>query len=190
MARVEAIEGMLRMLGAAGLVSDRALSAEEADARVMVFADALSDISDEAVLGAARVWLRTSKYWPTPADLRAIVKPPALALAERSSDAERCYAKIVRAYESGMSLGFRQIRDADGYAAAVAFMAAGGDAAFAWCEPGRDQEFRHKRFVEEFAEQAEGIEAGDMASEAEKYRIPQAEAAALLRGSTLVKEIK
>lgn len=190
MARVEAVEGVLRMLRAAGLVSDKSLSAEDADSRVMVYTDALADISDEALLGAARVWLKRSKYWPTPADLRSIVQPPALARAERSSDAERCYDRIIGAYERGINIGFRQIQDKLGHAAAVAFSAAGGESAFAWCEPGRDQEFRHKRFVEEFEEQSLGAEAGGLAMQ---VAIPQAEAEQLgcgSKASKLAKEIK
>lgn len=64
------------------------------------------------------------------------------------------YEQIVACYERGDRLGYRDVREQMGQAAAEAFIAAGGSHRFAWCSPD-DQPFRLRDFRVAFLETAE-----------------------------------
>lgn len=71
-----------------------------------------------------------------------------------SAAAGDAYLRIVEAFERGQELGFRDVREKFGSAAADAFLAAGGSRRFAWCEPS-DEPFRLKDFRAAYVEAAE-----------------------------------
>jgi hypothetical protein len=65
------------------------------------------------------------------------------------------YEDILSLFELGQGAGMAgYIREKWGQAVMLAFVAAGGPRAFAWCEP-RDEPFRRKAFVEAFQEALE-----------------------------------
>lgn len=87
--------------------------------------------------------------------------PPPSVLLRYGAD-DRClaaaagsvYAQIVEHFERGEKLGYRDIQNLYGHAAAEGFMAAGGARRFAWCEA-TDEPFRLKDFRAAYVEQAE-----------------------------------
>lgn len=168
MASIEAVERVLGMLDAAGLVQtgtprDR-LTRDEIDLRVTVYVDVLSDLPNDDVLAAARCWLRKSRFFPTPGDLHSEARPAVVVTADSTTEAAQAYQRTLECNtytpEAGARWSYRQIAAEVGQAAADAFIAAGGHEAFAAADPVGDQ-FRFKRFVAAYVEalQARGAEA-------------------------------
>lgn len=86
--------------------------------------------------------------------------PPAVLLRYGAGDrglsaaAGEAYLAIVDHYTRGEKLGYREVLDLYGLAAAEAFIAAGGSHRFAWCEP-EGEAFRLRDFKAAYVEQAE-----------------------------------
>ena len=98
---------------------------------------------------AVRRSLEAESFFPPP----AVLLRYGLADGVPQARAVELYDAIVSRYESGDALGPREISDRYGTAAMEAFCAAGGNRAFAWCEP-RDEPFRRKAFIEGWVETA------------------------------------
>lgn len=185
MASLEAVtEGLLKM-DVSGLAGQgaRPLSDDEKLLRTQVFREQFADLSDADFRAAVTLAIGNRKpFYPTPGQLREFVRPQVSVDAAVTREAERAYANIVDAYERGVSMGWRYVRDTYGPEAADAFMAAGGDSAFAWCEPGTDQAFRQKRFVECFRQQVEArhAERAALQAGADNRALTHGEAKALL----------
>lgn len=100
---------------------------------------------------AVRRCLEAETFFPAPATLLRYglcdATPPT-ALAGHA------YAAIVGAFEAGRNLGYRDVMELHGRASAEAFMAAGGNRAFAWCEPDSEP-FRRRDFIQAYVEQVE-----------------------------------
>jgi len=99
---------------------------------------------------AVRTALDRERFWPAPATLLGYALP-ARPSSARAADIE---AQIQGLYESGRCLTPRSVSEEFGDAARDAFVAAGGDAAFSWCEP-ENRPFRLKRFVDAYQEAVE-----------------------------------
>jgi hypothetical protein len=126
---------------------NRALTTEV----VAVFAEILTPrLSTEQWAHAVQRAMESESFFPPPAVLLRYGTGDR-GLKAAAADAYDC---IVSAYEDGHQLGYREIRDKYGLAAAEGFIAAGGERRFAWCEPS-DQPFRFKDFKAAFVEQAE-----------------------------------
>jgi hypothetical protein len=161
---VKAFKAGMEKLGAA---FNRALTTPVLD----VYGGMLSPrLSTEQWAHAVTRAIESETYFP----------PPAVLLRYGAGDrglsaaAGSAYDLIVRCYERGESLGYRQVRDEYGLAAAEAFIAAGGDRRFAWCEP-EDEPFRLKDFRAAYVEQAEvdpisALPPGDSPEKALPYK--------------------
>jgi hypothetical protein len=116
-----------------------------------VFAKVLAPrLSTEQWRQAVTRALEAESFFPPPAVLLRYGADDR-GLAAAAGDA---YTKIVRCYEQGQELGYRQVEERFGHAAAEGFIAAGGSRRFAWCEP-EDEPFRLKDFRAAYVEQAE-----------------------------------
>lgn len=93
-------------------------------------------------------------------DAETFFPPPAVllryGLAEGSPQARavEAYDRILAEFEAGRPIGPREVLQLLGRAAMEAFTAAGGNRAFAWCEPD-DEKWRRKAFVEAWIDTAE-----------------------------------
>jgi hypothetical protein len=130
-----------------GRAFNRALTPEVLD----VFGGILSPrLSTEQWAHAVTRALESETYFP----------PPAVLLRYGAGDrglsaaAGDVYQQIVSLFEDGRHLGYRDVRERFGHAAAEAFIAAGGAHRFQWCEP-ESEPFRLKEFREAYVEQAE-----------------------------------
>ena len=177
MASLEAVTRALDYCEAAGLAARGGqLSAEALDRRVAVYADALSELSDAELDGAVRLAVKRGKFFPVPAEFLECARPDVVDRAEIQDRAHRVYRLIVGEFEDGKRpCGL-------GPVASQAFSAAGGNAAFEWCEPGRDEQFRLKRFVDAYLLADEAADAQDQVKQ-----ITRGEAAAMLSGIKLGK---
>jgi len=140
--------------GMALLVStfDKKISDELMEA----YESALSDLTDEEMQRGVRATLRSERFFPAPAVIRGYARPeatPGVVRAANVTKAQEIYEDIVDRYERGQHLGPRNVSELWGRAAMDAYAAAGGDAAFAWCEP-RNEPFRRKAFIDAFSEVA------------------------------------
>jgi hypothetical protein len=126
--------------------------------RLALYTDALSELSDDDVIAAARVVVKREKFFPPAGVLLEAVRPAAVAKADVQAEAAAAYQRVLgcNTYtpEAGAFWSFRQIADEVGQVAAMSFTAAGGHEAFAAADPVGDQ-FRFKRFVEAFTLEAE-----------------------------------
>jgi hypothetical protein len=121
------------------------------DELLTVFAGVLAPrLSTEQWATAVTRALEAESFFPPPAVLLRYGADDR-GLAAAAGDA---YTKIVRCYEQGQELGYRQVEERFGHAAAEGFIAAGGSRRFAWCEP-EDEPFRLKDFRAAYVEQAE-----------------------------------
>jgi hypothetical protein len=94
--------------------------------------------------------------------------------------AGHAYAAIVAAFEDGRSLGYRDVLDSQGRAAAEAFVAAGGNRAFAWCEPASEP-FRRRDFLQAYVEQVEADPILALPPGKEAAQLPPGESTGLIR---------
>jgi len=96
---------------------------------------------------AVRRALEAESFFPPPAVLLRYGASEGLPQAR----AVEFYDAIVSCFERGEGLGPSEVTARYGTAAMEAFCAAGGNRAFAWCEP-RDEPFRRKAFVQGWVE--------------------------------------
>jgi hypothetical protein len=148
-----------------GTAFNRALT----DEVMTTFGQILSPrLSTEQWVQAVTRALQSESYFP----------PPAVLLRYGADDrgltaaAGSAYTLIVECYERGERLGYRDVEQRFGHAAAEGYIAAGGDRRFAWCEP-EDEPFRLKDFRAAYVEQAEvdpisALPAGERPKEIEK----------------------
>jgi hypothetical protein len=141
---LDAFEDGMRKLGR---VFAREMSKGVLDAFAEVLAPRLS--TEQWRKAVARA-IEAETFFPPPAVLLRYGADDR-GLAAAAGDA---YTKIVRCYEQGQELGYRQVEERFGHAAAEGFIAAGGSRRFAWCEP-EDEPFRLKDFRAAYVEQAE-----------------------------------
>lgn len=140
--------------------------------QIKAYSLALSDLADHELVSAAVIVSRRCKFFPTPAEVLEAVRPAISEAVASEASANEAFVGVLAAYERGEQVGPREIRERWGQEAAHAFLCAGGTSAFEWCEPGRDQAFRQKRFVEGYVEASDdaaaqrlALEAGDKARE-------------------------
>lgn len=147
MPSIEAVMDVLTRMDLAGLAGAgaRALSDDEKELRAMVYAEALSALSDEQLRAAGLLATRAaSPFYPTPGQLLELVRPRALDLAEQTREATEEYRRVCSLAERGRAPNEREMSKP----ARLAYAAAGGNEAFSWCEPGRDEAFRLKRWMD------------------------------------------
>jgi hypothetical protein len=123
---------------------------------VSVWYSVLSDLSADEWQQAIRECVCRERFWPNAAVLYGYAKPneaEPIVRAANVTKAQEIYEDIVDRYERGQHLGPRNVSELWGRAAMDAYAAAGGDAAFAWCEP-RNEPFRRKAFIDAFSEVA------------------------------------
>lgn len=156
MASPQAVQAVLALFDA---IWPREKSDKTVEARTLAYELALRSLDDSELMAAAKIVTATERFFPVPAVLIEAVRPKAKALVQYESEAHRAYAAILIAYEDGHAVGPREIEHRFGPEAAHAFCCAGGTAAFSWCEPGRDQAFRLKNFVEGYVESSEVAES-------------------------------
>ena len=141
---LDAFEDGMKRLG-------RAFSREISKGVLDVFAGVLSPrLSTEQWGHAVTRALESETFFP----------PPAVLLRYGAGDrglsaaAGDAYGQILALFEQGKGVGYRDVMDRFGKAAAEAFIAAGGFRRFSWCEP-EDEPFRLKDFRAAYVEQAE-----------------------------------
>jgi len=138
------------------------LTVSARDERLKVYHAALTDLADEDVLAAARLAVRSCKWFPVPAELLEFVRPKASLEAAAREEAAAAYQRVLdcNTYtpEAGACWSYRQIADEVGPEAAEAFIAAGGNQAFAWADVA-GASIRHARFVAAYLEQVEARRA-------------------------------
>jgi hypothetical protein len=165
-------DGMLKL--------GRAFSREISEGLLDTFAEVLSPrLNTQQWLKAVDRCLESESYFPPPAVLLRYGADDRV-LAAAAGDA---YERIVACYERGDNIGYREVQERFGHAAAEGFVAAGGSRRFAWCEPD-DEPFRLKDFRAAYVEQAEVDPISALpAGEAEAKRLPptKAEAARVLK---------
>ena len=108
---------------------------------------------------AVKSALSEEQFFPPPAVLLRYALPSGVPRAR----AVEAYWQIVATYRDGRGLNKRQVCERFGVAGRDAFLAAGGDHAFEWCEESGEP-FRRKAFVEawvEIKEQTPLAELGD-----------------------------
>lgn len=139
-----------------------------------VYAGALNALDSIEWQRAVEMALKNEERFPVIATLLRYARPILPATAR----AAEVYDEIVESYELGpeKKLGRRKIEERWGRPALAAFLAAGAERAFEWCEPD-DEPFRLNRFEKAWAE-AESIEGRSEA----RGEITAAEAKALLGG--------
>jgi len=123
------------------------------EATTRVYFRILSPIADADWETAVDACLKSERWWPPPSVLLDYARPKLSPAAERAKflvRAQEVYDAIVDKYERGEEVSRRYVLKTYGEAASVAFMIAGGASRFAWCEE-RDEVFRRKEFVENFA---------------------------------------
>lgn len=149
MASSQAVQAMLNLFDS---FWERELTPEKRVRRGEAYEAALQDLSDEDVLAAATTLVRINKFFPVPAEIREQIKPSREAEAELLAKANYWYSMVVQSYEGGGGWEYFGLLNNPraGKPAAEAFRAAGGESIFEWCEPGQDQAFRQKRFVEAY----------------------------------------
>lgn len=120
--------------------------------RSRVYVQALEDVPDERFRMAVGEALRTCRFYPTPAELLQFAGTGTsarnIALEARASEA---LDALLDAASRGELPDMRRHPDA---AARHAFAVVGRHA-FEWCEPGRDETFRRKRWLEAYVSAAE-----------------------------------
>lgn len=130
-----------------GVAFNRALTKELLD----LFGGVISPrLSTEQWLHAVKRAIESEQFFPSPAVLLRY------GAGDRglSAAAGEAYVCIVGEFEQGHRLGYRDVREKYGQAAADAFLAAGGTRRFEWCEPS-DEPFRLRDFRDAFVERAE-----------------------------------
>ena len=135
-------------LHALGLAFGKQITADV----LRVFDGVLSaKLDDETWEKAVRRCLEAETFFPPPSVLLRYglcdATPPT-ALAGHA------YAVIVGLFEAGKNLGYRDVMELHGRASAEAFMASGGNRAYAWCEP-ESEPFRRRDFIQAYVEQVE-----------------------------------
>ncbi len=143
---IEIVE-MAKGLAMLGIAFNREITPELAEVYHGVLGAKLDPTGWER---AVRRSLEAERYFPPPAVLLKY------GAAERPTHARAAevYDVILGCYEGGVRMGPRDVRDRFGEAAMDAFLAAGGVAAFEWCDT-RDQPFRRKSFLEAWSEAVE-----------------------------------
>jgi hypothetical protein len=110
--------------------------------RKIIYAELIGDdMTDQQWVSAVRRACKECRFFPRPAELMEFARPRECQAA-RAADV---YQEILDHYERGHQLAPRDVLEAWGPAARDAFVAAGGQSAFAWCEPD-SQPFRLKAF--------------------------------------------
>ncbi len=181
MAKLETVHAALTLFDT---IWPRDMTPKAVADRARAYELALRHLSDAEVTTAAVLCSRSCRFYPVPADLIASVRPASQIAIEATANADRAYDEILSRYERGHQVGPRDIEEALGPEAAHAFCCAGGTAVFAWCEPGRDEGFRRKRFMEGYVEAFEDSQAQRDALEAGKampQQLNRAEAATALK---------
>ena len=172
MASIEAVQAALELFDKVPQWF-RELSLQARKDRAKVYELGLRDLEDKELLAAAELAVGACKWFPVPAELRELVRPKVVVQAQLRDAAEDAYRAIVDQYERGLWCSYDMIVTSPishPRATAAAFLAAGGHEVFSWCEPGPDQAFRQKRFIESYllhaeAEQAQGaLAAGSSGS--------------------------
>lgn len=161
MASLEAVMEALTRMDLAGLAGQRReLSDDEKLLRTRVYVEALAELSDADVLAAAVVITRSpNPYYPTPGQLIEAVRPRVSEDAAVTRGAVHAYDAIVESYAQGRGMGAADVYYAFGEIGVTAFLSAGGGPAFAYCEPGRDESFRLKRWTDAWREAAQAAAA-------------------------------
>lgn len=166
MASVETVQAALSLFDT---IWPKALTPDAVIARAKAYELAVKDLSDVELTTAAVLCSRSCRWFPVPADLISAARPIVSDDADVSAAAYTAYMEIIGKYEDGRRVGPSNIRAELGDEAAHAFMCAGGQSSFEWCEPGRDESFRWKRFLEGYQEAAEdsksqraALKAGDV----------------------------
>ena len=143
------IQAVMAGLDLCDKVWPREMSDQARKDRAKVYEGALSDLSDEDVLGAARLAVGRCKFFPVPAELREFVRPAERQQSDSTDAAEEDYAAVMDCStytpDHGAWWSYEGIYRCLGAVAARAFRAAGGHEAFAVTT---GAEWRHKRFLE------------------------------------------
>ena len=147
----------------------RDLNQSARDERLKVYHAACLDLTDEDVLAAARLAVRSCRFFPVPAELLEFVRPKASLEAAAREEASAAYQRVLdcNTYtpEGGACWSYRQIADEVGVEAAEAFIAAGGNSGFAWADVS-GASIRHARFIAAYLEQVEARRAEQAALDA------------------------
>lgn len=151
------------------------------DDRAEIYEVGLRDLTDRELLTAAELAIGSCKWFPVPVELKELVRPKTAQSARLRDAAEDAYNSLVSAYERGEFHSFGSICNDLGEPAARAFLAAGGSSVFEWCEPGPDQAFRQKRFIESYLLHAEAEQAVGQLGEPGKQAIGRGEAVEILK---------
>lgn len=159
-------------------------SREQTPSLVELFWGSLSQLTDDEWARAMSQSIGNDEFFPTVARLLRYArpqKPEAVVRSENKARAQEVYEQIIDAFEGGRPLSSAKVEAEFGYAAKVAFGAAGGHGAFAWCDP-RNEPFRRKAFIEAFEE------VGTVQPEA-MAALPSAEPVAAIAGGIFTPRI-
>lgn len=142
-------EAWVRGMGDLALAfSGRELPPDLLKAKGEVYRRHLDHLSDEEWLGAVKLTLRNERFFPSIAELVSYASQVTGELPE--AKAGEVYDAILDAYSDGHQLSPDAVASRFGFEGKLAFIAAGGQNVFAWCQPGIAQEMRRKRFVDTF----------------------------------------
>jgi hypothetical protein len=115
---------------------------------------------------AVKSVLSEEQFFPLPAVLLRYGVPRGVPQARAVEE----YWKIVETYQGGRGLNQRQICERFGLAGRDAFLAAGGDHAFEWCEESSEP-FRRKAFVEAWVEIKEQVPLAELGDGGRRQRL-------------------
>jgi hypothetical protein len=133
---------------------------EIADAQFALFWSLLSDMSVEDFRRAVVMHMRSSRFFPTVAELRQQVTPHIDHVAAAVNAFEQVTKTSTHDTKTGPRYSIRRVVEAVGPVAAEAFVAAGGPNAFAYELGERDLPFLRKRFIESYVAAAEAQSQG------------------------------
>jgi hypothetical protein len=133
---------------------------EVADAQFALFWRLLSDLSIEDFQRAVVMHIRSSRFFPTVAELRQYVTPHIDHVAAAVTAFEQVINTSTHDTKTGPRWSIRRVAEAVGPVAAEAFVAAGGSSGFEHELGERDFPFLRKRFVESYVAAAEAQALG------------------------------
>ena len=180
MASIEAVTAALALFDKMPLWF-KELSQKARDDRAEIYELGLRDLTDTELLTAAESAIGVCQWFPLPVNLRELARPKVAQQASFRDAAENSYSEILQQYERGENPVYSEIEEWLGRPAAQAFLAAGGAHVFEWCEPGPDQAFRQKRFVESYLLHAEAEQAVGQLGEPSRPAIGKGEAVEILK---------
>lgn len=157
------------------------LSPQARKDRAKVYEMGLRELSDAELQKAVELAVGACKWFPVPVELKELVRPKVASKAALARSAEAAYDYVLSSYMAGAHQNVNALRTALGEPAAHAFLAAGGSSIFEWCEPGQDQAFRQKRFIEAYLLHAEAEEQQKLLGGDKREEIGAGEARGILK---------